>query len=192
MDWKRTAVAAALCVLGAAASAQQTPPPGPPPMGPGMMGGYGQGYGPGHGPGHWRDPRDDDLRCGHGGWGMGPGMMGGFGPGAGLMGGAGWMGFGLGPIDRLDLSESQRKQVLKLQDDLRRKNWDTMGKMQDEMARLRDLMWADKRDRAAILAAYKRISDLRLQMVENALDGRDKADALLTRPQREQLHRFAP
>jgi Spy/CpxP family protein refolding chaperone len=108
----------------------------------------------------------------------------------GMMGGMGMM--GLGPIGRLDLNDTQHQQVLKIEDELRRKNWDVMGKMQDEMAKLRDSMWSGKRDRAAILAANKRMSDLRQQMLENSLDARDKAEAVLTPQQREQLRRFGP
>lgn len=188
MNWKRTALigAMALCISGATAFAQQPQATPPPPMGPGMMGGYGPGHGPGYGP-RWRGDRDDDnwgwgMMHGRGGWGMGPGMM----------GGMGMMGLGLGPINRLDLNDTQRPQVLKIEDDLRRKNWDLMGKMQDEMARLRDAWSAGKRDRPAILAAYKRMSELRLQMIESSLDARDKAEALLTPPQREQLRRYGP
>ena len=173
-------------------------------MGPSTMGGQGLGYGPGArgcGPGHvpglrgaWVD--DDDGGWGMmgmmGGYGMGPGMMGGrgWGMGPGMMGGMGMMGLGLGPIARLDLDDGQRAQVLKIEDDLRRKNWDAMGKMQDEMAKMRDAWWSGKRDRSAILAAYRRMSDLRLTMLENSLDARDKAEAQLTPQQRDQLRRF--
>ena len=192
MNLKQTAVVAvtALGIAGATAWAQQTQTPpmtGQGIMGPGMMGGAGPGYGP-----RWRGDRDDDdwgpgMMHGRGGWGMGAGMMGGI--GVGMMGGMGMM--GLGPIGRLDLNDTQRQQVLKVEDELRRKNWDVMGKMQDEMAKLRDAMWGGKRDRAAILAANKRMSDLRQQMLENALDARDKAEAVLTPQQREQLQRYA-
>jgi len=197
MNWKQTAfAAAAAAAIGATALAQQTLPPQQPPamgqemMGPGMMGGYGagtRGYGPGHGPGGRGAWADSD----EGGCGM-VGMMGGYGAGPGMMGGMGMMGLGLGPIARLDLDDNQRAQVLKIDDDLRRKNWDVMGKMQDEMAKLRDAWWSDKRDRAAILAAYRRMSDLRLTMLENSLDARDRAEAQLTSQQRDQLRRFGP
>jgi Spy/CpxP family protein refolding chaperone len=213
MNWKKTAIAAAAATaIGATALAQPTRPPQEPPamgqgmMGPSTMGGQGPGYGPGArgcGPGHvpglrgaWVD--DDDGGWGMmgmmGGYAMGPGMMGGrgWGMGAGMMGGMGMMGLGLGPIARLDLDDSQRAQVLKIDDDLRRKNWDVMGKMQDEMAKLRDAWWSGKRDRAAILAAYRRMSDLRLTMLENSLDARDRAEAQLTPQQRDQLRRFGP
>lgn len=202
MNWKQTAfAAAAAAAIGATALAQQTPPPQQPPamgqgmMAPGMMGGQGPGYGPGsggyvagHGPGGRGAWGDDDGGwgvMGGRGWGTGPGMM-------AMMGGMGMMGLGLGPIARLDLDDSQRARVLKIDDDLRRKNWDVMGKMQDEMAKLRDAWWSGKRDRAAILAAYKRMSDLRLTMLENSLDARDQAEAQLTPQQRDQLRRFGP
>lgn len=208
MNWKLKALAAAAsAAVGATALAQQTQPPQEPPaMGQGMMGGQGpaygpgaRGYGPGNGPGGrgaWVD--DDDGGWGMmgmmGGYGLGPGMMGGrgWGMGPGMMGGMGMMGLGLGPIARLNLDGSQRAQVLKIEDDLRRKNWDSMGKMQDEMAKMRDASLSGKRDRAAILAAYKRMSDLRLTMLENSLDARDRAEALLTPQQRDQLRRFGP
>jgi len=201
MNWKQTAIAAAAAAaIGTTALAQQTQPPQPPPvigqgmMGSGMMGGHGPGYGPGargYGPGYGPGGRGAGVDDDDGGWGM-MGMMGGHGVGPGMMGGMGMMGLGLGPIARLDLDDNQRAQVLKIGDDLRRKNWDVMGKMQDEMAKLRDASWSGKRDRAAILAAYKRMSDLRLTMLENSLDARDRAEALLTPQQRDQLRRFGP
>jgi Spy/CpxP family protein refolding chaperone len=104
---------------------------------------------------------------------MGPGMMGGL-----------W---------RLDLTDAQRQQVLKIQDDLRRKNWDLLGKQQDEEAKLRDAYFgAAKRDRAAIVDAYRRIGDLRLQRIENALDAAEKIEGVLTPQQRDQLKRWGP
>lgn len=190
MNWKQAAVAAAtvLSIGTITAYAQQSQEP-PRTMGPGMMGPGTMGGGPGYGRG-WRD--DDDRW----GWGMmggrGMGMMGGWGMGRGMMDGMGMMGFGLGAIGRLDLNDSQRRQVQKFDDELRRKNWALMGKMHDEMSRMRDAMWADKRDRATILAANKRMSELRQQMLENMLDAAGKAEAVLTPQQREQLRRYAP
>lgn len=148
-------------------------------MGPGMMGGYGSG------------PSDrDDMGYGmmHRGGMMGGPMMGG--P---MMDGAGMMGLGLRDLYRLDLDVNQRRQVQRIDDELRRKNWDVMGKMHDEMSTLRAAMWsAGKRDRAAILASNKRMFDLRQQMLENGLDAADRAEAVLTPQQREQLRRRAP
>jgi len=180
-------VALALAVTAGTAGAQQAPTQLPPQpgygMGPGMMGGYGSGYGMGpgmmggYGPG-----------VGYGrGYGMGPGMMGGYGMGPGMMGG------GLGALLHLDLTDAQRSQILKIQDETRRKNWDLLGKQQDEQAKLRDAyLVSGKRDRTAIVAAYKRISDLRVQRVENSLDAAEKIEGVLTQQQRDQLKRWGP
>jgi Spy/CpxP family protein refolding chaperone len=184
----KVALSAALAALGITGSTAfaQAPQPAQPPQPPAVS----PGYGPGMGPGMMRGPsgqrRDDDDW----GYGWGHGMRGGWGGGPGMMGGMA-MAMGLGPINRLELNDTQRQEVRKIEDELRRTNWDLMGKMLDEMSRLRDAMWAAKRDRTAILAAHKRMSDLRQQMLENALTAYDKAEALLTPQQREQLRRYA-
>ena len=83
--------------------------------------------------------------------------------------------------------------MLKVQDELRKKNWEVAGKMQDEMAKLRDAYWAsDMPNRSAISAAYKRLGDLRQQRVENSLDAAEKIDKVLTAEQRGQLKRWGP
>ena len=93
----------------------------------------------------------------------------------------------MGPIWSLDLTDQQRSQVNKISDELRRKNWELMGKMQDESAKLRDLYSADKLDRSAISAEYKHIFELRQQRVEAMLDAQAKIDGVLTAEQRNQL-----
>jgi Spy/CpxP family protein refolding chaperone len=133
----------------------------------------------------------------------GPGMMsgsggpGGYRGGYGMMGGrgmgAGMMGYGMGfmsprALASLDLSDAQRKQIVSVQDELRKKNWAAMGTMQDEMVKVRDAFWAgEKRDRAAILAGNKRMFEIRQQMLENSLDSADRVDQVLTPQQRAQL-----
>ena len=171
MNWKKVAIAAAMAAgaLGAAAYAQ-------PFMQQvhgyeGMMGGWGAGNGMMHG------------------YGAGPGMTGGYGMGPGMIGGPG--GHGLGAIHRLDLSDAQRVQLRGIEDDLRRQNWGLMGQMQDEMAKLRDAWSTTKTDRAAVLAANKRMFELRQQMLQNRLDAQDKAEALLTPQQIEQYDKLA-
>jgi Spy/CpxP family protein refolding chaperone len=123
---------------------------------------------------------------------MGPEMMG----GGGMMGGGmgqGMMGGGMGALWQLDLTDAQRQQVLKIQDDLRRKNWDLLGKTQDEQAKLRDAYYGSaKRDRAAIVAAYKRTGELRVQRIENSLEAAEKVEGVLTQQQRDQLKRWGP
>lgn len=144
--------------------------------------GYGMMQGYGSGPG---------MMGGYGGHHMGPGMMGGYGGhhmGPGMMGGPG--GYGLGALRRLDLSDAQRTQLSQIESGLRKKNWDLMGQMQDEMVKLRDGWTAKKTDRTSILAANKRMFELRQQMLQNRFDAQDKAEALLTPQQKEQYDKL--
>ncbi|MFO1364831.1 MAG: Spy/CpxP family protein refolding chaperone [Burkholderiales bacterium] len=179
MKVRPTLIAFALAAGSAAAQQPGQPPPGMGPgKGPGMMQGPGGGMGP-------------EMMGGGGMMGEGHGMMG----GRGMMGGGMGMGHGsmMGPLMHLDLNESQRGQIFKIQDDLRRKNWDLLGQQQDEQAKLRDAYFSSgKRDRAAIVTAYKRIADLRIQRIENSLDAAERIEGVLTQQQRDQLRRYGP
>jgi Spy/CpxP family protein refolding chaperone len=147
-------------------------------MGPGMMYGYGGGYGMGpgyggygggYGPGYGMGP---GMMYGYGGYGMGPGMMYGYGYGPR---GYGW---GAG----LNLTDEQRGKIGKIQQDLRSKQWDLMGKIQDEYAR-----GAAAPDEAAAGKADDQIAALQQQMFNNAADARKQMDAVLTKEQRQTL-----
>lgn len=118
--------------------------------------------------------------------GGGSGMMGG---GMGMMGGMGTMG-GMGPMGMLDLSNEQRTKINKISDELRKKQWEMQGKMLDEEAKLRDLSAADTRDPAAIGKVYGKIFDLRRQTIEAEIDARNRAEAVLTKEQREQMKQW--
>ena len=182
-----------LLLASGVALAQPAPAPAQPPAwGPAMMGPGGPMMGgPGAGP-----------RGVYGPWqGMGGGMMGGcgYGPGMGFGGmmGPGMMGGGMmgvaGPaLAALGLDEAQRNEVVKIGDELRKKRWAVAGQMQDEMARIRDAAWSGKRDRASILAAHKRMSELGQQQLESSLDAADRIDKVLTPEQRQQLGRIGP
>jgi Spy/CpxP family protein refolding chaperone len=113
--------------------------------------------------------------------GMGPGMIGTM-HGPGMMGG-----MGMGRIQMLDLTEEQRASIHKLRDQLRRTNWDTMGKIMDESSKLRELFAADKPDAKTIGAVYGNIFDLRRQMIEGKIDTHNRVDGLLTKEQRQEL-----
>lgn len=145
---------------------------GPGAYGPGMMGGYGRGrYG--YGPGMMG-------AYGGGGWGMG-GMMGFAGPG--MMGGS---------LYALDLSDQQRTQINQIQDEVRKKNWDVMGKLIDEQAHLRDLYAAEKRDPAAIGKQTVRMAELQRQLVEASVEAHNRIEALLSKEQKGRLRSFGP
>jgi len=130
----------------------------------GMMGGYGPGYGMGPG-----------MMYGAPGYGMGPGMMRGYRMGPGMM----WN-YGAG----LNLSDEQRAKIAKIQEELRHKQWDLMGKMQDEYARR-----AEATDDATASRADDRIGELQHQMISNATAARKQFDAVLTKEQRQQMRR---
>jgi hypothetical protein len=137
-------------------------------MGPGMMGGYGTMHGPGM----------------MGGYGMyGPGMMGGgYGMGPGMMGGYGMYGpgmMGMGPVWMLNLTDEQRAKISKLQEQLRKKQWTTMGQIMDERQKLYELYSAENPDPKKVGAVYGKIFDLRRQMIEAAIDTQNRAQAVV-------------
>ncbi|MHB9021717.1 MAG: Spy/CpxP family protein refolding chaperone [Halothiobacillus sp.] len=149
--------------------------------GPGMMGGYGPGMMGGHGPGMMGG-------CGSGMMGgYGPGMMGGYGPG--MMGGYGpgmMGGYGPGMMrgywrNGSELTEAQRTQINKIQNQTRKENWALMGEIQDQQAKLRDLSEAPKPDNAAMEEAYKAIGKLQQQMYQNSVDAHKQMDATLAK-----------
>ncbi|MEZ5619039.1 MAG: Spy/CpxP family protein refolding chaperone [Rhodocyclaceae bacterium] len=164
--------------------------PNPGTMGPGMMGG---GYGPGMMGGYGQGQMGPGMMGG----GYGPGMMGG-GYGHGMMGqgmmGQGMMGQGMmgsqQGLPGISMDDKQRKAYNAINDDLRRKRWELMGRTMDEQARLRDLYEAEKRDPAAIGAAYQRVFDLQRQMIEATVAAHNKIEGLLTAEQRQTVREF--
>lgn len=130
----------------------------------------GPGYGPGYGPGMT-------------GGGMGPGMM-----GPGMMGGYGYG----GPLAALTLADEQREKILAIQEENRRKNWDTMGKLREEMFRLRGLYFADQLDPQVYAEQQKKVDDLRREMIVSRLQARNQIEQVLNPEQRRQFRAFGP
>ncbi len=140
--------------------------PGSGGCGPGMMGGYGPGMMRGYG---------------HGMMGAyGPGMMGGYGHGL-MMG-----------IWSLNLSKEQRAKANQISDDMRRKHWELMGRMQEQSSSLRNHYEADKWDAKEIGKVYQGIYDLKRQMIESSVETHNRMEAVLTAEQREQLRKSWP
>jgi Spy/CpxP family protein refolding chaperone len=108
----------------------------------------------------------------------------------GMMGGMDGMMHGDRALQMLDLSPEQRSKINSIRDDLRHKNWATLGKIQDEQARLRDLFAADKRDTRAISSTYASVQALQRQALDASLDAQNRMEALLTDAQREQLKQW--
>ena len=90
-------------------------------------------------------------------------------------------------LGALNLSKEQQAKVNKLSDDLKHNNWATMGLMNDETAKLRDLYEADKRDPAAIGKGYQKVFDLKRQMIEAYLDTQNHIEEILTPEQLAKL-----
>ncbi len=205
-NFRKTLIAAALIgatALGtvAIADAQQGGyGMGPGMMGQGMMGGgnYGSGPGGGYGPGSGMGPGGGGYGPGSGGgygpgYGMGPGMMGGYGPGYGM--GPGMMGGygpGYGMHNQLNLTPEQQNKLNAMHEEVAKKNWDLSAKTQEEAYKLRNLMGAEKPDRAAITSQYKKLQELQLQSFTARLDAQDKIDGVFTKEQKQQMRRYAP
>ena len=100
------------------------------------------------------------------GYGMGPGMMGDY-----------------GPQSNQSLSAEQRGKIAKIQEHARRKQWELMGKMEDEQAHMNEQYHSDDRDDDALSKNYRRMSDLRHQMFDLSLSTRKQTDAVLTKEQ---------
>jgi len=189
----------AVAALGLAATGVIADPPGPKSgsagydcpynqgqVGPGMMGG-------GYGPGMMRGGQGPGMMMGDG---YGPGMMGGQGPGMMMGGGYGpgmMMGGGYGPGMMggygADFTPEQRKEANAIMDQTRKSHWSMMGAMMDEQAKLRDLYAAEKPDREAIGASYKRLGEIRQSMYDSMVEAQQKMDGLLTDDQRARMYR---
>jgi Spy/CpxP family protein refolding chaperone len=158
-----------------------------PGMGHGMMGGRGMGPGAGQ------------QDCPMMGQGMGPGMGGkgmmygqGGRHGGGMMGGDMAGGPGLAAIEALELTPEQRAKVTELRRDVQRRNHALMGSMREIRWKGQDLRSAPELDAAASRKLYDEGAAVRKQMFESRLEARAKAEALLTREQREQLRKVRP
>ena len=163
-------------------------------MGPGMGHGMGHGMGPGMG-----QPDCPMMGQGMGGMG-GKGMRHGQGGmhGGGMMGDDMARGPGLAAIEALDLTPEQRAKVTELRREVQRRNHALMGSMREIRWKGQDLRSAPELDAAAARKLYDEGAAVRKQMFESRLEARAKAEALLTKEQREQLrkapqaHRHGP
>lgn len=93
--------------------------------------------------------------------------------------------WGTAPWSRSDLSADQRTKINPIRDGTRRKNWELMGRLMDEQARLRDLSDAPKQDADALDKGYKRVNQLQQQISESSEDAYKRMEAILTKEQRE-------
>lgn len=83
-------------------------------------------------------------------------------------------------LGALALGKEQQAKINKLSDELKHNNWATLGLINDETAKLRDLYEADKRDPVAIGKEYQKVFDLKRQMIEAYLDTQNRIEEILT------------
>lgn len=114
--------------------------------------------------------------------------------GAGMMGGHGMdmkMGMEMGPmamVHGLELTDEQKKQLRQITRELRTKHWDLMEQRMDLADQLEDAYSAsEKPDPAKIGELYGKTFEVRRQMIQQSLEGRNKIYDLLTVEQREQV-----
>jgi Spy/CpxP family protein refolding chaperone len=90
-------------------------------------------------------------------------------------------------LGALSLSKEQHAKINQLSDELKHNNWTTLGLINDETAKLRDLYEADKRDPAAIGKEYQKVFDLKRQMIETYLNAQNRIEEILTPEQLAKL-----
>jgi Spy/CpxP family protein refolding chaperone len=90
-------------------------------------------------------------------------------------------------LGALSLSKDQQAKINQLSDELKHNNWTTLGLINDETAKLRDLYEADKRDPAAIGKEYQKVFDLKRQMIEAYLNSQNRIEEILTPEQLAKL-----
>jgi len=90
------------------------------------------------------------------------------------------------------LTDEQRDKIALVREQNRSRNWGTMGQVQAEQFKLRQMYAADKLDSAAILEQQKKVDELRRQMLKSRLEARKEIEAVLTPEQRKQLRHMGP
>jgi Spy/CpxP family protein refolding chaperone len=186
----KAALIALALVLSCSAVFAQGDPPGPPPDGPGAMGPRGNmQWGGGHGRGDW-GRENNEGRGEHEGFGRDRGM--------GMRrGGMRGRESGLGRLlndpairEQLGVSADQALKIRQQESEFRKTEIRGRADLEVKQIDLRDLLSADKPDRAAIDAKLQDISTARLALEKSAITFRlDSRDAL-TPAQREKLRQI--
>jgi len=109
-----------------------------------------------------------------------------------MMGGSG-RGYGPGPGAAISgLTDEQRDKIAVIREQNRSKNWGTMGQVQAEQFKLRQMYSAEKIDSAGILKQQEKVDELRRQMLKSRLEARKEIEAVLTPEQRKQMRQMGP
>lgn len=90
-------------------------------------------------------------------------------------------------LSALGLSNDQRKKVMDLRRELRNNTWDLQRQVIDQREQLGMLYGADTLDAAAIKAAYEKLFQIKLKMIEFSLKYKQGLFQVLTAEQRQRL-----
>ncbi len=192
----KAALIALALVLSCAPIFAQGDPGGPAPDNSGPSDGMGPGAGihrggPGRDGGGWGRGSDG------GDWGRGQRDGFGGGRGMGMRGGMRGREFGLGRLlsdpdirTQLGVSDEQAAKIRQQESDFRKTAIRSRADLQVKQIDLRDLMSADKPDRAAIDAKLQEISTARLAFEKSSVDYRLNSRDALTPAQRDKLRQI--
>lgn len=112
--------------------------------------------------------------------------------GGGMMMGPGMM-MGGGPMmASLHLTDEQEDKLFALHEQMRAKNFGTMGKLHAEQFKLSKLMKAETVDSKAVVEQQKKVDEVRREMLASHLEMRKQAEAILTPEQKKQLRQMGP
>lgn len=95
---------------------------------------------------------------------------------------------GMGMLESLDLDSDQRKKVTTLQRELRNNTWDLQRQEIEQREQLSDLYGSEKMDVAAIKAAYEKLFQVKLKMIEHTLNFKQALSRILTKEQMQQFY----
>jgi Spy/CpxP family protein refolding chaperone len=95
-------------------------------------------------------------------------------------------------LDALNINDEQRRKIVRIREDTRRKSWDLVGQLMSERFKLREIYDADKIDANAAVEQKRKIDDLSRQVMKSRLEARNQIEALLTREQRQKFRSLAP
>jgi len=98
--------------------------------------------------------------------------------------------FNMRHLDHLNLNADQRKKVADLRRDLRNKTWDLQRQEIDQREQLELLYSSDTLDVAATKAAYEKLFQIKLKLIEHSLNFKQSLEKVLTKEQLQQFHQM--
>ncbi len=93
-------------------------------------------------------------------------------------------------VEALDLNAEQLKKVTTLRRELRNNTWDLQRQEIEQREQLSDLYSNEKLDVVAIKAAYEKLFQVKLKIIEHSLNFKQSLSKVLTKEQAEQFQQM--